>query len=320
MVDLLVNDTLAVSMVAAMFRRDLLVRGCGDGQHGFLMRLPPNFPAAAGECLITVRERRSRLVFGRLLRSGTAAADAPVRRAAAEVEALFEAVAAARPGAAAPAARLRAAFGALAAGLAGRNPGARPALALPHVAAPRLTLALIAADTQAALPRIAALAPALGEIGAELLAIDPTGAAALLPARVRNLRYARAPRSGGVAAALDLAAALGRGDWLLLAGGVAAPSAAALLALARALPAGGRGLLVGAAVAGPAPDLRAATLRLPAPLGFVAGCDRLFWREAGTFAATSPAAPDLACAELALRAHLLGVQLLIVHEPARRET
>jgi hypothetical protein len=311
-VELLVNDRVAVSMVAAMFRRDLLLRGCGDGYHGFLVRLPPNFPPAANECLITARERRSQRVFGRLLRPGPRAEEARLARLADEAAGLAAALGdlRARRAEGSRAAPLRVALGALACEL---DPTvSRRALVLPPVEAPRLTLGLIVADVATALRQIRALAPALADIGGEIVAIDPAGTAALLPARVRNLGYLQAP--GEPAAALRAAAETGRGAWLMLAGAAPAPSAAALLALARGLPGGGRGVLVADALLPRADAPPAATLRLPASLGFALGCNRDLWRAAGPIdAAREPAAEALA-----LRAHLLGVPLLRVAEPAAR--
>jgi hypothetical protein len=306
-VEVLVNDTVAVSMVAAMFRRDLLLRGCGDGYHGFLLRLPPNFPPAANECLITARERRSRRVFARLLRPGPPPGTARLARLADDAAGLAAALGSlpARRGAAAP---LRTALGAL----AGELGGSRRVLTLPAVAAPRVTLALPVEDTATALRQIRALAPAVGEIGVEIVAVDPSGAAAALPAQVRNLHYRRAP--GSAAGVLGMAAAVGRGVWLALVG-TADPSAAALLALANALPREGRGVLVSAALLPPEVGGRAAaTLRLPGVLGLALACDRAFWRDAG------PVEGDAAQvgAALALRAHLLGVPLSRVLEPPPR--
>ncbi|MBN9509694.1 MAG: hypothetical protein J0I21_11345 [Alphaproteobacteria bacterium] len=306
-VEVLVNDTVAVSMVAAMFRRDLLLRGCGDGYHGFLVRLPPNFPPAASECVITARERRSRRVFGRLLRPGPPPGTARLARLADEAAALVAALERlpARRGTAAP---LRTALGALAEELG----ASRRVLWLPPVAAPRLTLALPVEDTATALWQIRALAPAAAEIGLEIVAVDRSGAAAALPALVRNLLYRRAP--GDPAAVLEIAAEAGRGAWLALAD-AAEPSAAALLALANALPAAGRGVFINAALLPPAAGGDdAATLRLPAPLGFGLACDRGFWRDAGPLEGGAARAG----AALALRAHLLGAPLWRVLEPVPR--
>jgi hypothetical protein len=311
-VELLVNDRVAVSMVAAMFRRDLLLRGCGDGYHGFLVRLPPNFPQAAGECLITARERRSQRVFGRLLRPGPPAEAARLARLADEAAGLVAALSDLRAGGGADSrvAPLRAALGTLAGELSAV--ALRRALVLPRRDAPRLTLGLIVADAATALGQIRALAPALAEIGGEIVAIDPAGSAAPLPMQVRNLLYLRAPAEP--AAALQAAAETGRGAWLMLAGATPAPSAAALLALAHGLPRGGRGVLVADAQFPRAAAPPAAILRLPAPLGFVLACDRDFWRAAGPIDATREPAGEA----LALRAHLLGVPLLRVAEPSAR--
>ena len=290
-VDLLVNDTPAVSMVAAVFRRDLLALGCGDGRHGFSLRLPPDRVPAGEECMISARERRSGQVFGRVLRAGPGLAPpgtARVQDAAAAVQALWQDLAALR---AAPAAGMRAAFGRLAGELAATERAAAP---LRTIANPALTLVLPARGAAAA--HRAALAAALAEVAAEVLPADP----------------AATPQAA-------LAAAASRGGCVVLLDPASAPSAAALLALARAVAAAPEAVLVAEAVADAAaalvPPPAGASLRLPAPLGVLIGGPGALWRQLGAGAAGG-GDTRLACADLALRARLLGRPWCVVTEPA----
>jgi hypothetical protein len=337
-VELLINDTVATAAVAALFRGDLLALGRGDGRHGFSMWLPPNLPGAQGECLVTARERLSRCVFGRLLRRFPArvpgAPDrlAKLATAAAALRAATDAAAAALNAAPPLTLRLRAELGALATTLATRADSAaalrsRDAgpLHVPFVAAPRLTLVLCAgaaADTRAC---IAALAPALGDAAADLLLLDPADdpRLALLAARVRNLGYVRDVAAAEPAAALDLAAAYGRGEILVLLGArPPCPSAAALLALAHALSNPAPAVAVGTAARALArsvglPSL-GPTVTLPAVLGVLFACTRTAWRQIGTVAAPI-AGEAAACLDLALRARLLGLPVVEFAEPLPAE-
>jgi hypothetical protein len=324
-VDLLVNDTAAASIVAATFRRDLLSRGIGDGRHGFTLRLPANFPEASGEYFLTARERRSGTVFGRVLRAAPGGArrdgGAAVDRLAAAVDDLWQRLATARTphGEALPSARFRGALGDLAVRLAARSGHAiwrPPPIVLPDLPMPALTVVLAVADAAAALRQIAALAPAARLAEAEVLAVD-AGAdpdAALLPARVRNLRYLRVAAG---APAVNLAAAAARGARLLLLDPPAEPSAAALLACSRVaarLP----GLLLGpsgaAAVARVAARLPVAAA-LPARLGVTLCIERAAWPALGPLDPALHDGAGLEYADLAFRAQLLGLPVHALTEP-----
>ena len=333
-VDLLVNDTPALSMVAAMFRRDLLALGCGDGRHGFSLRLPPHLVPTREECLITARERRTGAVFGRVLRSGGALAAPGAARVAAvaeDVAELWQSLAECETALAAPpaAAALRDMFGALAQRCAARARQAGvleevlPRGTLPAVADPALTVVLRAGSATATRRRIAALAPALAAATAELLVVDAGDdpACALLPAGLRNLLYLRDATARDPGTVLREAAAVGRGRVLLLLdAGPAVPSAAALLALARRIAATPGALLL----TGPAAE-RAAhfapvpagdpPVRLPAPLGALIGGPRSLWRALGPVPPALAAETLLGAADLALRARLLGVPWTVVQEP-----
>jgi len=334
LVDLLVNDTVAASMVAAIYRRDLMLSGYGDGHHGFALRLPPRFAAAAEECLVTARERRSGAVFGRVLRHARGEAQAGGARleaAAQSVAGLWQGLAAADP-APRPALasdRLRAAFAALGTQLAAGPRAAppflpqRPALVLAESASPALSILLPVSCAETALRRIAALAPGIALAGAEIVAVDMAAdpCAALLPAQVRGLRYLRDPQAAGRAAAANVAAAHARGAHLVLLGdGPANPSAAALLALARIAAAEPASLLIGPAAAaavarvgGAAPVSRAA---LPGRLDLAFCIARDAWIALGPLLPALQDGAALECADLAARAALLGMPVHAVGEPA----
>ncbi len=337
-VDLLVNGSPAASMIAAMFRRDLFVRGCGDGRHGFALRLPEGADPGIDECLITAQEHRSGRVFGQILRSGGGRRPPGLTRVgvlARSAEALGLDVAALHAGSdrARVSAPLRIAFATLAARLSARATGGATAQApeaavpaalragLPRVADPLLTLLLVAGRAAGTLDRIAALAPALADAAAEILLAD-TGAdpaTALLPAAVPRLRYLRDRAAGCPAAVLRLAAAAARGRVLVLLDATpAAPSAAALLALARAVAAAPEVLLLAtgvAAAAPPAPPPLPTRLRLPAAIGVLLGGERRLWQALGAGAPVRPGGTLAACADLALRARLLGHPWQLVQEP-----
>jgi hypothetical protein len=302
-VDLLVGDSPAVSMVAAMFRRDLLARGCGDGHHGFSLRLPANLVPADAECLISARERQSGRVFGRVLRTGPGRRPPQVPQLAATADAVaaLEQEVASRHAVrtASPAVRMRTALGQLSAILAARTADAHPRPVLPQVEAPVFTVVLRAGIAADALRCIAALSPALEYARAELLVADS---------------------AGDPGQALRVAAQTARGHVLVLLDATSAtPSAAALLALARAVAAAPATLLLSESVATTAASLAplptAETLLLPARLGVLIGGERALWQEIGAAPLTPDAPPLLACVDLALRGRLLGRPWLLVREP-----
>jgi hypothetical protein len=339
-VDLLVNDTLATSIVAALFRRDLQARGVGDGRHGFLLRLPPNLPETNGEHIVTARERASGVVFGRILRQpgGRAPGGERIDDLSDTIAGLWRRLEGARASVEAPpaVARLRDALGLLAGRLAARHvprrvagdpdPGARPrgpTIRLPDLAAPALSLILRATDAEATARRIAALAPAAELAGMDVIVVDPgtDPFAALLPARARHLRYWRDTGATTRAAAINLAATVARGTRLLLLDETTpAPSAAALLALASAVSRLAPAMLLGpsanAALARAGEPRAAEVARLPGRLGLVACVERALWPDLGPLDVALDDGAGLECADLTLRARLLGLDARAVGEPA----
>jgi hypothetical protein len=339
-VDLLVNDTLAASIVAAVFRRDLQLRGIGDGRHGFALRLPPNLSETNGEHIVTARERESGAVFGRVLRSAGGGMPGGDRLDGVTVamDGLWQRLEAARAAYGSPAAvdQLRDALGVLAGRLAAhhatyRSPGdvepglhvQGPPLLLPDIAAPALSVVLRAVSARTTLRRLAALAPCADLAGAEFIVVDPglDPHAALLPARVRNLRYLRDPIATSLAAAANLAASVARGARLLLLGDTPTePSAASLLALARVAARAAPALLLGplatAALARAGEPTPAEAVRLRGRLGVAVCIDRALWPDLGPLDTSLHDGAALECADLAFRARLFGLDVLTVGEPA----
>jgi hypothetical protein len=338
-VDLLVDDSLATSIVAAIFRRDLQLRGIGDGRHGFKLRLPPNLPQTNREHIVTARERGSGVVFGRVLRHAVGALPGAKRldEMSEAVDELWFRLEAARALVDAPSAvtRLRGSLGVLARRLSNRRgigdpprvaaaiiAAKRPPILLPELVAPTLTVVLRATDAEATWRCLAALAPAAARAGAEFIVVDP-GAdpeAALLPARVENLRYVRDTVATTLAAAANFAAASARGTSLVLLDGTApTPSAAALLTLARLMSMGAPAVLLGSgpcatlARLGEIPPPEVA--RLDRRLGLVACVSRTLWPDIGPFDPALTDGTGLECADLALRARLLGLDVRGLAEP-----
>jgi hypothetical protein len=342
-VDLLVNDTLATSIVAAVFRRDLQARGIGDGRHGFKLRLPPNLAETNGEHIVTARERASGVAFGRVLRQAGGAMPGGQRLddVTETLNGVWQRLDALRAlNREQPAAgRLREALGVLAGRLAARHTMRLPSrettrgvtppdlpIRLPDLSAPALSVVLLAGDADATRRQLAALAPAADLAGAEFIVVDPGAdpAASLLPARMRNLRYVRDLSVGSIAAAANLAVGIARGSRLLLIGEASSePSAAGLLELARIVA-----RLAPAVLLGPLPCAALVRLgdreppvavRLNSRLGMVACIERALWPDLGPFDLALHDGAALECADLALRARLLGLDVSAVAEPEAAE-
>lgn len=351
--EILIDDRRIGATVAARPRRDLVEQGIGDGGHGFSFCPPAGTIPAHGPVAVTARERRTGQIFARILREGAAISQPhqdAIDAAQAQIGLLWaglEAVCAGSP-AGGRAAALRTAFHELSIRLAvrarGGGPGGGPggadeiavaheqlrrrcgALLLPRPGAPALSLVLpVGADAAVALGHLHALAPALHEIGAEVVVVDdgtdPLGA--LLPALAANIVYLRAPapRTGAGTLAEAMLAARGR-TVALLEPGPEPPSAAALASLGACAAAAARTVVLGpAAVAAAARvgflDRRPAAHRAPARLGLMLALDRDLLREAGGLDPAMRDGAGLECAELWLRCRLLGAPALAWTDPPR---
>jgi hypothetical protein len=207
--DILLDGAVIATVVASRFREDVRNRKCGDGYHGFAILLTGHLSRMQGQGVLAVRERVSGGVFWQKIfgpvglpdwfDSRLAALRGQVGACGARMPTAFD--------------RRRdfvaSGFGAAGARLR-RDPvmdarlrtgRARPAkaVALPHVAAPRLSLVLDGGnDAAATRGMIAAAAGVIGELRAELILIDRGGdpETALLPSRIPNLRYFYDDRSG----------------------------------------------------------------------------------------------------------------------------
>jgi hypothetical protein len=348
--EILVDDVCVGAVAATAFRRDLIARGMGDGQHGYRLRLPPGTIPADGPVVISARDQASRQVFARIVRQGAALATRhreALDDAGEQMRGLWaglETVLAGRTGMS-KAEQLRDTFGQLAALLAARA-GARddtaplaPAIVLdrlrrragrldlPLIGAPALSLVMPAGrDAAATLRRLAALAPALRPAEAEIVLVDDGAdpAAALLPALAPNLVYLRAASPERSAEALAEAAGGARGTAVaVLEAEPPAPSATALLALARRTAAAPRTVLLGAAALAACnrvAALDASPPECPAPgrLGLrIALSGELLVRAGGLEPAMMDGAA-LESADLWLRCRLLGADALVWREPAGR--
>jgi len=247
-VEILLDDEPVARVVAGSFRPDLARAGKGDGRHAFVFDFPdrPDLNRLhldqAG--VIGVREATTGQIVGRIRQrraDETQAEDGRLERAR---EALSPILAAAMAPVPRPAAaRLRDICAGLGDRLAARADApegdlfavalrtlarALPPIALPIVGAPDMSIVLRAADAAIAHGRIAALAPALAAMRAELLmgddGADPR--AAMLPTIITNLPLLRS--EPGFAALGNAAAAAARGSRLVLLdlGGHLAASAA----------------------------------------------------------------------------------------------
>ncbi len=345
--EILVNGVRVGAIRSAMYRRDLVAQGIGDGNHGFRLRLPAGAIPDDGAVMISGRERRSKQVFGRTVRHGPAPAPSKALVAAGErVQLLWTDLEALRAGRCRPskADHLRDGIGRLAALLATRarapddTIGLAAAMAidrlhrvagrleLPRSARPAISIVLPSGpDGHATLRVLRALAPALAAIEAEILLADDTAdpATALLPALVPNLVYLRAGGPDAVAQGIADAAGAARGATIALFEPAAqVPSATALLALAQAAAAAPQTVLLGpAALAacarvnaiGPAwPDVLA-----PAPLGLRIALARDLLVRAGGLEPAMADGAALESAELWLRCRLLGASARAWREPAR---
>jgi hypothetical protein len=337
-IDVLINDHVAASVVAARFRQDLADRGVGDGRHAFSIRLPRSAFEVTGGLVISARERASGMVFGRVVDElPSLRADLVPRLAACEQEmaALWDIFAASRTASPSAVARLRPAFTDLAALLRARarGPGAGPeavavealrpaarAVALSLAARPAVSVVLPGTGGAAvALHAMAALAPALHDLQAELVLADDAAddpRLALLPALVAHLCYARAD---GAAAALNAAAAAARGATLVFLTGTGLSHASLPECVARHAGAPGAVLLGPGATAGwmrRAPPGATAAM-LPGDPGLLACLSAGLFAATGGFDAAMDSDPDVMAVDLALKAAMLGAPAVLLQSPWR---
>lgn len=344
--EILVEDVRVGAMVSAMFRRNLVTQGVGDGHHGFRFRLPPGAIPDDGPVMITGRERQSKQVFARIVRQGPAPAHREaIDAAAGRVQALWTDLEALRAGReqTSKADHLRDGFARLALLLAARARAhddsagiaatvalgglqrAAAGLALPRSGRPGISIVLPAGpDVYAALRRLRALAPALTAIEGEILLIDDAAdpATALLPALVPNIVYFRAGGPEGMARGVALGARAARGTTIaLLEPAVQLPSAAALLALARHAAAAPQTVLLGPAALAACARVNALAAApevvAPARLGLRIALARDLLVRAGGVEAEMADGAALKSADLWLRCRLLGAAAQAWREPVR---
>jgi hypothetical protein len=172
-VEILVEDEVAASVVASRFREDVRNRRFGDGYHGFTVTLTKHLSAKPG--LVRARERVSGRVFwqksfseigipagfdGQLDGVKSAIGDTVLTEALAGPQKL---------------ARLLSAFDGVGRRLrGGRFPGGdAPAVRLPTVTAPAISIILdVGDDSETVFNMVAAAAGLFGAIGAELILLD----------------------------------------------------------------------------------------------------------------------------------------------------
>lgn len=269
-VEILDGDSIALSLVADLYRHDLAQAGMGDGCHGFQARLPDHPPGAGGR-LIRAREKVSGVVFASFVEDMDSAGRTGIERldrSAAEIGALQAEINAlrrrieqrrqtGRPATAlrdmsvllsarswrAPAADPHSAEFAVAAALEALRrqfppitlqPPPIPDISLVLLAGPDVRQTMAALQALSGLTRIARLEIILADDGS-----DPR--TALLHGLVNGLHIASSTQRGASAAAqaglaISEAASLAKGESLvMLACGAAPPSAAALTALLRVM-------------------------------------------------------------------------------------
>ncbi len=64
-VEVMINDRIASSVLATRFREDLTARGVGDGYHGFVVPLTKSLAQAGPGCVLSVRHQASGEIFWR---------------------------------------------------------------------------------------------------------------------------------------------------------------------------------------------------------------------------------------------------------------
>jgi hypothetical protein len=278
-VEILINDSLATTVVASRFLEDLRSRGIGDGYYGFSVTLTRQLNRMGSTGIVRVREKDSQFCFWHWVRGDFS------------LPAGFEArLAGVRAGIAAAAARVPApadwglgpAFASLGRELAGPSQGWRPD-ALP--AAPACSLVAPAHATGAVAP------------GVELVLFgDMAGA----PAALRAHTYLTLP--GSLAAQRRLALAAARGAHLMLCGDrIPRADGGAALAQDVVIPSA-----IGAALRRLRPHFAADDLPTGAADGVLLAAPRETYLALGGLSPAFDEGGDLAIADFALRAAAAG--------------
>jgi hypothetical protein len=226
------DETPVVILVASRFRDDLRERGYGDGYHAFMAALTRQLAQTQHPSLVQVREQKTGICFWqKLLGEFSIPADFAQTLAAArgDLAALAQSPALCRT--AAFSTRLQASFAACGARLHQAAPEPL-AFTLPASKTPRLSVVLDAgADATVLLTALRSAAPRLGETAAEFILTDAGENPEILAqtAQVQNLCYLRGSANG--ARRRNQAADLARGGALVFLDHAQGRLAAALASL-----------------------------------------------------------------------------------------
>ena len=329
-VDILFDGRVVTASIAALFRSDLLRQGFGDGRHGFEL-LPKVLPRTTGPVkMIEARERASGTLLGRMLFDGnedgrwTEAITSAANRMN-DVSAAYSALPSPAPSLAdldSPKIGLTASGSAPVASFVRNRPalsdiagGKAPSRERP----PSLSVIIDAiGDTPAALACLRRIARLVGSLDIELLIVggdrDAALSAALAPLPwVRLVTAAEDQRPGD---RLDKAAALARSDRLaLLDTSLVTPAGLLAVTQCRAP------VVIGAHISRLAQH-RELEIGIEqesvSATGLRIAIDRAMLEAIGGFDGAPGLEEGYLELELALRASLLGCELLTVAEPASR--
>jgi hypothetical protein len=348
-VEVFLDGAFVVAIVAGWLDPRLEAAKVGDGRHGFALTLSPEDPLAYRT--ITARDRQSGHVFAAIDCDAGGAIDPfscrvdhladviPQLTALAEEQPLDEptdlrrplrelgyrltARARTRPGT--PGDPATVPLGALRQRLAEHCHGTR----LPAVAHPRTSIVFQARSAAATASSIARIAPALAELQAEVVIVDNghDPLCSLLPSLLRNLRTVFDRDAVSSSETGNLGAAQARGDLLVFLDCGAVPASAAalveLVATADAEP----GLVMGQRRLDPLHQLDLAEIAGAqrsrvggAPLGLNLCLRHELFMDLGQFEPGLADAPGLECADLFLKAALLGTPTTIWRDPPRALT
>jgi hypothetical protein len=329
-VEVLVNDRVVASGIAARLVLELVRPGISDGYHGFFLPLPSRLSA---EALLEARESATGYVFARLLpRRMVDTADwtkqvVTLSTTLGHLHAKLGEVASGRM-----LATLSAALTASGAFLEAKvapplhHPYPVGGLALRSFPKPKWSIVLdiagmIGSTDEMALQEVEAIAPLLTTARAELLAADDGRAAAALTA-VSGLNYCKLPPGLGTASRINQAAEIARGEQLAVFGGRKASLAARATLLRDSDP---HGVVIGCLAVETA---RAAGLAILCPNTAHGGPETglKLLTSAETFAVIGPLDPaledgaDLPILDFALRAQAVGYAVSFRQEPPPRRS